>query len=185
MKNKLSKVVKKATLFNKLVLLSCFFFSVATTLPHEEIILNKTNSIEYNVNISKTELLSKLTPLNNYSGAQEYNIRDTLFIIYISNNKERVESIVNIQEISKNITKIRFDKFNSVTIEGGFSGVEEELKTKWKTKSTEDYNYYIQNHFIDKIIAGDFQYIYFDNLRIHNEWKNKEKDRQRATIIIN
>ena len=149
----------------------------ATSLPREKVELNLNVNEEYELEMSKTQLFNSIQAGHEYSDTLSKNLTDSLFYLHFDIDNEShadVTVLSTIISIDSNRTKIRLNKALHGYITGGlFSGVDKDDIERFKSISVEEFKTHFVTNFIDPIVNGKAEYIYYDNKDIYDSYQNE------------
>ena len=149
----------------------------ATTLPREKVDLNLTMNEEFEIKMSKADIINSIQAGHGYSDTLEKNLTDSIFYLYfeiVDENRVDVTALSTIISIDSNRTKLRLDKILFGYITGAlFSGVDKGDVEHFKSISAEKFKTHFKTYFIKPIENGKTKYIYYDNKEIYDSYQDK------------
>ena len=148
----------------------------ATTLPREKVDLNLTVNEQYELEMSKTDLLNLIQPGHGYSDTLEKNLSDSLFYLHFDISKGRIDvtALATITAIDSKTTRINLKKIKYGYITGSlFSGVDKDDIDDFKSISVEGFKSRFNYSFIKPIENRTPEYIYYDNKEIHDAYQHE------------
>lgn len=161
-------------IFPKIILGISIYFSWATSLPHQDITIDKKLNIEYKLNVSKTSLFNSISPRHGYS--KDFSVKkvDSIFRFYadLENSNDQLSIKACVSQIDSLNTLIHSIEIESIELTGVlFTGVSDSKISKAKNYTDQELEQLTLTYFLHKLSSKQSKNIYYDNVRIMNGYE--------------